>query len=63
MDQETIDRMPTMPLAELVRVVTELAHTFAAFAHRLHDEERQRLNTEIGWPNDPPVNLQSFGDN
>jgi hypothetical protein len=61
-DQETIDRIPTMPVAELLRLVRDLAHTFTAHVHRLHDEERQRFNTEIGWPNDPPVNLQSFGD-
>ncbi len=59
MDLGDIERMP---LAELVRVAHELAHQFAAHVHRMCDEERQRLNREIGWPNDPPIDLQSFGD-
>jgi hypothetical protein len=49
-----------MPLAELSQFVCELERTYAATAHRLREEERRRLNTEIGWPNESPINVLSF---
>src|SRR6266508_872165 len=38
-----------------------LAYQFVVLEPRLREKERQRLNSELGWPNELAIDLESFG--
>jgi hypothetical protein len=38
-----------------------LEYQFILLEPRRREQERQRLNSELGWPHDPSINLASFG--